>query len=504
MNFRNLLPILPLWLSFGLPLQAQAKQSSPLRLSGIFGNHMVLQQETQAPIWGWATAGAAVTLEASWTAKTLTTRADAAGRWQAVLETPKAGGPHQIVVQSEAQEIELEDVLTGEVWVCSGQSNMQWKMRGFGPEEFKEDVARAQFPEIRYCAVPQVLSLEKQTDTQASWSVCNPQSVLNYSAVAYFFGARLHEELAIPIGLVSTNWGGSSAEAWIQEETLRAKFPAFQAALDNYPGIKGASGTSFSRQKKAPKGLNMTSPSVLYNAMIHPVAPFAMRGVIWYQGESNVRFPEQYRELFPALIKDWRRVWSQGDFPFYFVQIAPFIYKQEPKPVALLREAQLLALSVPNTGMAVTMDLGEADNIHPRAKKPVGERLALLALAKDYGRSELVFSGPLLKEARVEGRQMALAFEHLGGGLASRDGEPLSHFMIAGEDRVFHPAEAIIAGDIVQVQSPKVPRPVAVRYGWGNADCPNLMNREGLPASSFRTDEWTDWSESAESEKTAQ
>lgn len=488
MNPSHLLLSALLLLFPALPLSAAEEEAASLRVAGIFGDRMVLQQETQAPIWGTIEAGAEVTIQPSWSKTSQSTRADDNGRWRAVLETPSAGGPFQVSVTSGEEGIKFSDVLTGEVWICSGQSNMQWKMRGFGVDEFKDDVARAKFPQIRYCSVPQVLALEKQTDTKASWSTCSPQTVLNYSAVAYIFGARLHEELEVPIELISTNWGGSSAEAWIREETLSEKFPAFRSALANQVSRHHGRlrGDIFSA-KESTKGSQHDEPDSALQCDDPPIVPFAMRGVIWYQGESNVREPEQYRELFPTLITDWRKEWQRGDFPFYYVQIAPFVYKQEPKPVALLREAQLMALEVSNTGMAVTMDIGEATNIHPRAKKPVGERLALLALAKDYGRTDTVYSGPLFSQFKVQGNRIALAFDHLGGGLASRDGKPLTHFTIAGSDRKFHPAEAEISGDSIFVSSAEVLRPKAVRFGWGNADQPNLINKAGLPPRSAPT-----------------
>ena len=294
----------------------------------------------------------------------------------------------------------------------------------------------------------------------------------------------------MPIGLISTNWGGSSAEAWTSGETLNKHFPEFDEVIRNYPKIATETGVVYPRNKPSPKGLNQRSPTVLYNSMIRPLVPFAFRGVIWYQGESNCTKPEQYRTLFPAMINNWRKVWDIGEFPFYYVQIAPFSYKAEAIDVAFLREAQLMALSVPNTGMAVTMDIGEANNIHPRAKKPVGERLARIALARTYGKVNLVDSGPLYKDHQIHGDEITLDFTHVGGGLASKDGEALTHFTIAGDDRKFVPADALIKGDSIVVRSENVKKPVAVRFGWGNADSPNLMNKEGLPSSSFRTDAW--------------
>lgn len=470
----------------GLSFLAQAE----VRFAGVFGSNMVLQRQTEAPVWGMAEPGESVSVKCSWGGGAKRVEADENGQWRVVVETPKAGGPYELEVKAKSGAATLKNVLVGEVWVCSGQSNMQWKMRGFGLEHFKEDVEKAKHPEIRLCTLPQVLALARQDEVEASWQVCSPRSVLSFSAVAYFFGSKLHEELGIPIGLVSTNWGGSSAEAWMREERLQKDFPEFKEALQKYPGLAKESGEAFPRRKKAPQGVRHVSPAVLYNGMIHPLVPMAMRGVIWYQGETNVKAPEQYRTLFPTLIRDWREAWGQGDFPFYYVQIAPFAYKTEKKPAALLREAQMMALAEPNTGMVVTMDVGAEDNIHPKEKKPVGERLALIALAKDYGQEELVYSGPRYKEMKKKGSEIWLRFEHVGGGLASRDGEALSHFMMAGRDQKFYPAEAEISGDSVVVKCDEVRSPRAVRYGWGNADKPNLMNQEGLPASSFRTDDW--------------
>lgn len=462
----------------------------PLKLAGIFADHMVLQQRAEAPIWGSATANEKVSISTSWSEEISTATAGPDGRWKTTIKTPAAGGPFQVEIKSGSAKIQLKDILSGEVWICSGQSNMQWKMRGFGPDEFKEDVEKAKYPEIRFCDVPQVLALDEQDDVQAKWAVCNPKTAYNFSAVAYFFGSRLHQELDVPIGLISTNWGGSSAQAWVSPGELGKQFPEFNPAMASFSKLAKESSDIYPRGKKAPKGLNQRSPAVLYNSMIHPLIPFSIKGVVWYQGESNVTDPVQYRRLFPALIKDWRNRWSAGDFPFYFVQIAPFNYNREPIPTAFLREAQMNTLSVPNTGMVVTMDIGQADNIHPRKKKPVGERLALLALARTYGKSDLVDSGPLYHSLQSEAAAIRLKFTEVGGGLISSDEKPLSHFTIAGKDQKFVPARAMIDGDTLVVSSEMISEPVAVRFAWGNADSPNFANKEGLPASSFRTDDW--------------
>lgn len=476
--------------SMAAPETSESPVKTSLELAGIFADNMVIQQQTDAAIWGKGPPNLTVSVKPSWSGKTIKTQTDAEGRWKTSINTPPAGGPFKIQIECDKDKIELKNVLSGEVWICSGQSNMQWKLRGFGAEQFKEDVEKAKFPEIRLCDVQPSLALEEQEDVRSNWKVCNPSTAYNFSAVAYFFGSRLHQELDVPIGLISTNWGGSSAEAWTNSKTLNEEFPEFSKVLKSYPKIIAETGVSYPRGKPTPKGLNQRSPASLYNSMIHPLIPFSLRGVIWYQGESNCTKPEQYRTLFPAMINNWRTAWDIGEFPFYYVQIAPFSYKREPVEVAFLREAQLMALSVPNTGMAVTMDVGEVDNIHPREKKPVGERLALLALARTYGKKDLVDSGPLYKSHKISRDEVSLEFSHVGGGLTSRDGEALTHFTIAGKDKKFVPAEAVISGNSIIARSEDVRKPVAVRFGWGNADTPNLMNKEGLPSSSFRTDDW--------------
>lgn len=469
---------------------SRLEAAAELKLAGIFSDNMVLQQECDAAIWGRAEVGAEVELKASWGGGTERVKADADGKWKTTLKTPSAGGPFKVTVTSGDDTVELKNVLSGEVWLCTGQSNMQWKMRGFGPEEFKDDLDKAGRPEIRLVTLPQVLALEEQEDAGAKWQVCTPGTAGNFSAVGYFFGSIVQQEIDVPVGLVSTNWGGSSAEAWTSSAALEKGFPEFRERMDSYAGIIDETGVVYSRNVQKPKGLNHRNPAVLYNSMIKPLIPFAMRGVIWYQGESNVKDPVQYRKLFPAMIRDWRENWGIGDFPFYFVQIAPYHYKTEKIPVAFLREAQMMALSEPNTGMVVTMDVGDPTNIHPRGKKPVGERLAKLALSRTYGKKGLVDSGPIYSKMRVEGDRIRLGFNHVGGGLVSRDGGKLTHFTIAGADRKFVEAEAVIDRNSVVVSSAEVANPVAVRYGWGNADEPNLANKEGLPSPSFRTDDW--------------
>ena len=486
MKTHRLLLLQLIFLSLASGLHAE----QDLKLSGLFRNNMVIQRETKAPIWGWAVPDEEIVVTGSWNRKAVRTTTGADGRWTAILDTPEAGGPHKIQVKGESESKTLSNVLSGEVWICGGQSNMHWKMRGFGLKHFADDVEKAQKPQIRLCTIPQSYSLEPQPDTKATWAVCNPNTVLNFSAVGYFFGARLHEELGVPIGLISSSKGGSTAEAWISAPTLRKKFPAFSRKLDTYEPILKKTGPLINSKLPEHKGLNQSSPSLLYNGMIEPLVPFAIRGVIWYQGESNVDNPIQYQTLFPTVIEEWRTAWKQGDFPFYFVQIAPFEYKRAKYPAALLREAQTMALSVPETGMAVTMDIGQVDNIHPKRKKPVGERLARLALARTYQESDIVDSGPMFREMEINRDEAQLSFDFVSDGLKTNDGKKPRHFTIAGSNKVFHPAVATLEGDTVLVSSEKVNKPVAVRFAWGNADDVNLVNSEGLPSPSFRTDDW--------------
>ena len=471
--------------------KTKTKAAPSLRFAGIFANNMVIQRNTNAPIWGYSAPKSKVVVKVSWSKETATTTADDKGRWKVSIPTPEAGGPHTVELMSGNKTAKIKNVLSGEVWLCGGQSNMQWKMRGFGPKEYKEATDNANFPNIRFCDVPQLIGLKGQDDTKTRWTVCNPKSVTSFSAVAYFFGSQLHQELNVPIGLISNNWGGSEIEGWISPEVLGKELPNYKNLTKKYPDWMKKYGVTIPRFVKTEKGLNQSSPSVLYNAMIRPIIPFSFRGVIWYQGESNVERPAEYAKLFPAMIRDWRQRWGMGDFPFYYVQIAPFHYNYAKLPSSLLREAQLVGLSEPNTAMAVTMDVGNVDNIHPRGKDIVGKRLALIALAREYGKKDLVYSGPMYRDYKVEGGKIRLDFDSIGTGLATLDDGDLTHFTIAGEDQKFVPAKAVIDGTSVIVSSEKVSNPTAVRFGWGDADLTNFANKEGLPASSFRTDTWT-------------
>jgi len=484
-----------------------------VKLPAVIADNMVLQQKTNAPIWGWADPGEKIAIATSWkkSAKT-TTGKD--GKWKLKLKTPKAGGPYDITITGN-NTIKLQNVLIGEVWICSGQSNMQWSMAN--TENAKKDIAAANKPNIRLFTVKREIADQPKDDCKGNWSQCSPETVAQFSAVAYFFGKHLNDELDIPIGLVNTSWGGTLAEAWTRKEILEkdkdflpilqrheqmvANLPnalkKYEKSMKNWK-IKAEKakkeGKKAPRAPRKPSKRHQNSPSSLYNAMIAPIIPYAIKGAIWYQGEANTPRAYQYRKLFPAMITNWRKDWQQGDFPFYYVQIAPYDYNRNNKtllrPSQELREAQRLTLSLKNTGMAVTMDIGNPQDIHPKNKLDVGKRLALWALAKDYGKKRTVYSGPLYKSMRKQGDKIRLSFNHTGSGLTTKDGKELTHFTIAAEDKNFVDAKATIDGKTIVVSSEAVKKPVAVRYAWSNTAQPNLSNKEGLPASSFRTDNW--------------
>lgn len=456
-----------------------ANARADVRLAKVFGDHMVLQQKTDAPVWGWADPDEEVTVtlgDAKATAK-----AGADGKWLAKLTTPAAGGPFWLHVKGK-NSITLVDVMVGEVWIASGQSNMEWAVRQSA--NAADETRSCDHPAIRMIKVGRNPSNEpldefKPVDngsTVTGWAVARPETVPNFSAVGYFFARKLNAELGVPVGIISSNWGGTIAEAWTSRATLESDPEWFGPILERGQEFKAG---------------NPNQPSVLYNSMIKPLVPFAIRGAIWYQGESNVGRAEQYAKLFPAMIADWRKSFAQGDFPFLFVQLAPYAYDRTKDTGQLpeLWEAQLKTLTAsPNTGMCVTTDIATTSNIHPPNKQDVGLRLALWALGTTYGKSDLVYSGPLYESMAVEDGKIRIKFKHAAGGLAAASDKPLTHFTIAGEDEKFVAASATIDGETVVVSSPDVPKPVAVRFGWEDTAEPNLFNKAGLPASSFRTD----------------
>lgn len=627
-----------------------AHANDGLILPAVLSDHMVLQREADVAIWGTAPPGQVVSVTAEWHPPARQqAKADPNGRWRVTVRTPRAGGPYAVTVRAGSIERRIADVLIGEVWLCSGQSNMEWPLGAVnGAEEEKRAADR---PRVRLLQVPNRMSPEPRDDCASTWQVCTPDTAAGFSAVGYFFARRIEEGLDVPVGVISADWGGTRIEAWMSERMLapfegqRATLAALRAqrdpaererrrerqesawwtraeeqagrvwikpdfddsgwkplvqpgawvvdGLDRFDGLllcrrsfdlpasaSGASATlelgpiddrdetwvngvrvgamrgsgawATPRRYNVPPGVlrsgrNVVSvlvldtggeggltgdasaaalrvngasapvplagewryergpamaalaplptsfdhpnaPTVLYNGMIAPLLAFRIRGVLWYQGESNRGNASEYAELFPAMIRGWREDWGLGELPFYYVQIAPFAYGDDHGQSALLREAQRRALAVPGTGMVVTTDIGDVRDIHPRNKQEVGRRLALWALARTYDRPAGEFSGPLYREMTVEGARARVRFDH-ADGLQARGGA-LTHFEIAGADRRFVEADAEIDGPTVLVWSPGVPQPVAVRFGWSTTAEPNLFNAAGLPASPFRTDDW--------------
>ena len=484
-----------------------------VKLPAIIGDNMVLQQGGKVSIWGWADPGEEVTAGVSWLSMKWAVTADKDGKWSFQMNAPKAGGPHEMTLTGK-NTITIKNILVGEVWVGSGQSNMQMTVQSSA--NATEEIAGADYPKIRLFSVTRKVAETPQADCEGSWVECSPETVPGFSAVAYFFGRHLHKELDVPVGLIHTSWGGTPAEAWTRREALEANpdcaeiLKRYEDAVANYPQAMKeyeqkqvawkqaaenakADGKRQPRRPRAPFGPgNANAPSGLYNAMIAPLIPYGIQGAIWYQGESNAGRSYQYRTLFPDMIKNWRNDWGRGKFPFLFVQLANFMQtKPEPGESAWaeLREAQTMTLTLPKTGMAVIIDIGDADNIHPKNKQDVGKRLALWALADTYGK-KLVYSGPIYKSMKVDGGSIVLKFDHVGGGLVAKGDETLKGFSVAGADRKFVWADAKIDGDTVVVSSDKVSEPAAVRYAWADNPVCNFYNKEDLPASPFRTDKW--------------
>lgn len=673
-------------LSFGLSLMLVSfscqQQASQLSLSPIFSDQMVIQQDTKVAIWGNAVPTSAITVKGSWGESEKTTT-DENGKWQTKIQTPAAGGPFEMTISANDTTIILKEVLAGEVWVCSGQSNMEMPLKGWPPTDLIDnsaaEIANANYPMIRMFTVEKAFNLTPMTEFSGSWAICNSTNAPDFSASAYFFGRELHQKLNVPIGLIHTSWGGTVAEAWTEGKHLasmsdfkdvlaqleqakpqqkaltewlatkevidNSKLPAdsrwdnldfkdeglvsgriventlanmtlpdqwekAKIGLDAFDGVilfrkevvmpneflnqdltlelgaiddmdvtyfngvkvgelMGAGHWNTQRVYTIPKSLTSknknllsirvvdtgggggfsgeegsmklyikgkekqsinlggegwnylpiaeyknnkfyqyggtladfkarpkvdielgpNSPTVLYNAMIAPLVPYTIKGAIWYQGESNAQRAKQYETLFPKMIESWRSVWNQGDFPFYFTQIAPFNYGNiNAIESAQLRDAQRKSLSGSNTGMAVTLDIGNIDNIHPGNKQDVGKRLALWALAKDYGQDATVFSGPLYTGMKVENGKIRVNFSNADAGLVAK-GTVLEGFEIAGADGKFMPATATIDGTTVLVSHSKIKVPVQVRYAYKNGSTASLFNGEGLPASTFSSEE---------------
>ncbi len=445
-----------------------------IKLPAIFGSGMVLQQQTEAAIWGTAVANKKVKVSTSWNKKSYSTKADHEGKWKLKVNTPAAGGPFSITI-SDGKTLKLNNVLIGEVWVCSGQSNMEMIMNGYHNQPVSgsnKAIATSTNNSIRLITIKHNKSLETREDCSGEWMECTPGNVGNYSATTYFFGRMLQEALNVPVGLICSAWGGTRIEPWISDN-----------------GIKNFDWVNLP-DKEMKGNFSKDTPTVLFNAMISPIAGYSIKGCLWYQGESNRNQPQEYEKLLPGLIKNWRNEWGIGDFAFYYCQIAPYDYGTNGLNSAFLREAQFKAsTAMPNIGMASLMDVGEAHNIHPADKEAAGERLAYLALAKTYNQKGFEYTGPILKKMTMEGSVVKLTFNHAKYGLTTF-GKELVNFTIAGNNKRFYPAKAFITRKGITLISPSVEKPVAVRYAFENFVIGELFNNEGLPASSFRTDDW--------------
>lgn len=464
------------------------RAGADVTLPHCFGDNMVLQQGQRVPVWGWAAPRERVTVEFAGQSRSAT--ADKAGDWKVRLQPLAVSAAPADLIVAGANRIVLTNVLVGEVWLCSGQSNMEKPIgaqRGQKPVfNYEQELATGNdFPQIRLFKVGIALAATPEKDVKGDWNVCSSNSLetIKFSAAAFFFGRELTRELNEPVGLIESSWGGTPIEPWTP--------PA---------GFKSVRGLADFAKPLGTNRLRNTTPMAIYNAMIAPLATFAIRGALWYQGESNCMGDKPdgpiYTDKMEALIRGWRKAWDEGDFRFYYVQIAPFKYysgrvRRVPYADALPEfwEAQTAALHVRKTGMVVITDLVDnLDDIHPRAKQEVGKRLALVALANTYGRTGVVCSGPMFKRMKVRDNEAVLYFDHVDGGLVSKDGQPLDWFTIAGADKKFVPAAAAIEGDTVVVSSPEVQRPVAVRFAWSEIAEPNFFNRPGWPAAPFRTD----------------
>jgi sialate O-acetylesterase len=441
-----------------------------VKLANLFGDGMVLQRDGSVKVWGTAAPGENVRVSVA--GKSASGAADAAGNWLVELSPEKAGGPYEMVVEGTNQ-VRLRDVWFGEVWLCSGQSNMQFPLSD--AVDGSREIAKLSKLGLHLFQVGEAPSAARSKEIHGSWSICRAEDAHRLSAVAYFFISDLAADLKVPVGLIQSVVGGTPAETWADVETMKE-----DPALDP------------SRLRAARK--LKSKPGALFNGMIAPLAPYSLRGVIWYQGESNTGFAAQYKLLFPTLIQSWRNAWSRKDLPFLFVQLPGFgEVAKEPGPSdwAELREAQAEALKLPATGMAVAIDVGDAD-LHPPRKREIGERLARIARSRVYGEKKLVEQGPSFTGMSAGNGALTLRFDHVEGGLKAAKGEKLSGFAVAGEDHRFAWAEARIESDRVIVKSAEVPAPVAVRYGWSDLPTCNLCNGEGLPAAPFRSDDWKD------------
>jgi sialate O-acetylesterase len=499
-------------LALALPFAVRAE----LKLPSVIGDHMVLQQKQSDPIWGWDVPGTKVTV--TFAGQTKTAEAGKDGKWTVKLDPMPANAKAQNMTIKGTDTRELQDILIGEVWMCSGQSNMGFSLG----QDWNGDLESlaSHHPQLRLFKLPLVGTQELKTDINAQWQETTPQNTPGFTAVGFMFGRYLHEILGVPVGLIENAWGGSSAEAWVRRSTLEsdprfkdliaqwknteatydpAKIKAaYEAAVAKWKESVSAAKAEGKPAPQAPRPpqdamAGQHRPGNIFAGMMYPTLGFAIKGVVWYQGESNAGRAWEYRSLFPFMIEQWRKEWKQGDFPFYWVQLADFKAEQ-PKPGdsdwAELREAQTLTMKLPNTGQCVITDLGEGKDIHPKNKHDVAARLVRWALVKDYG-MKIPYHSPEFKSMEIKGNKAIVTLDMFGSSLRPFDVKEAIGFAVCGEDKVWHLANGnIIGGDKVEVSSDKVPQPIAVRYAWADNPICNLFSNDGLPLTPFRTDDF--------------
>ena len=442
-----------------------------LRLPNVLSSNMVLQRNATVKFWGWASPGEKIKVRLPWTSKVDTAVTTRDASWSLSVQTPAAGGPYTIVLEGNTI-VKLENVLIGEVWVCSGQSNMEWS-GNHGLKDVKAELPQCANNNIRFFQVPKTTAAYPQDDVQASWTACDSNTLKGFSAVAYFFGKKLQQELGVPVGLINSSWGGTPAEVWTPGQLVQADERLNAAAA-----------------KLTPSNWWPHAPGNTYNAMISPLTQYRVAGAIWYQGESNVSTAATYNQLFTTMIGSWRKAWGY-DFPFYYVQIAPFRYGNGLK-AAYLREAQTATLQYPHTGMAVITDLvDDTTNIHPQNKHDVGYRLANWALGDAYGKQGIRYKSPVYEKMEQQKGKIVVYFNNAEGGLKTSGGKP-SQFFIAGADKQFVPADVKLEGNKAVISAKTVKQPEAVRFSFSNTGVGNVFNTAGLPLSPFRTDNWTE------------
>jgi sialate O-acetylesterase len=507
----KLIKTLPLYL---LALTLVSAAHAELKLPAIISDHMVLQQKQSNPIWGWDSPGTKITVTFAGQTKTAETGPD--GRWQVKLDPLPASDQPQTLTVTGSEKREISDVLIGEVWMCSGQSNMQFSLGN----DWNGDVeaASSKLPNLRLIKVPAVGTQEPQKDFKGKWKATTPETCVGFSAVGFIFGRYLHNTLGVPVGLIDNSWGGSWAEAWVRRESLE-KDPRFKSLMESTvkketelsdPAEKAKYDEQMAKwkeeaakakaeNKRAPAPPSSpqqwltgnSRPGNIFNGVVHPTIGYSIKGVIWYQGESNAGRPREYRDLFPFMIEQWRKEWQQGEFPFYWVQLADFMAeKKQPgqSSWAELREAQTMTMKLPNSGQAVIIDLGEGKDIHPRNKHDVAARLVRWALVKDYGMT-MPYRSPEFKSMEINGRKVTVNFDCFGDALRTFDVPDAVGFAVCGEDKVWHWAKGSVKGDNkVELTCDEVEKPIAVRYAWADNPVCNLFSQHGLPVTPFRTD----------------